>query len=70
MEDFGEARRLYELALQAEPGHAGIRWNLGILAETQGRFDEAGELFTGVVAAQPGWKEATMRQMRLRPGSR
>jgi tetratricopeptide (TPR) repeat protein len=64
-ENLQEANRSYQTALRLTPDHAGVHWNMALIAEQQGAFDEAEEHYKQVVASQPHWREAPARLSRL-----
>lgn len=67
MEDFSSARSSYEASLRLDADHPGACWNLALVTEAQGLFQEAEKHYAVVVRRQPGWKEADSRLRRLRP---
>jgi predicted O-linked N-acetylglucosamine transferase (SPINDLY family) len=56
--DFGRAERLYDLAIAADPNHAGALHNLAILRAGMDRVPEAIELLQRAIAADPSTPEA------------
>ena len=52
--DLAEARRCFDQALAAAPGHARARNNLAVLAFQEGRYDDAISVFEALSAQMPG----------------
>lgn len=57
-EEFAAARRQFEAALAAEPGHAAAHNNLGVLLLRQGRAAEARPWLEAAIRLDPGYADA------------
>ncbi len=68
--DLGGAEQAFREALKAQPNLAEAAYNLGILAEWQGRYDEAARQYEAALQANPEFGPAVVAAayLRLREG--
>ena len=59
--DLAGARHACEAALAAAPDSPGLLWNLALLAEREGRAEEAERHFAKLVGLKPDWEDAAYR---------